>query len=65
MYTLHTRFCTFDTDLNAQSVLINKISASELSMKFIKSALLVGGEEKKPMKRSNNTSRDGEGKRKI
>ncbi len=28
----------------AQSVLINKISASELSRKFIKSALLVGNE---------------------
>ena len=42
MYTLHTRFCTFGTNLHAQSVLINKISASELSRKFIKSALLVG-----------------------
>ena len=30
------------TDLHAQSVLVNKISASELSRKFIKSALLVG-----------------------
>ncbi len=29
-------------DLHAQSVLIGKISASELSRKFIKSALLVG-----------------------
>ncbi len=29
-------------DLFAQSVLISKISASELSGKFIKSALLVG-----------------------
>ena len=28
--------------LYAQSVLINKVSASELSRKFIKSALLVG-----------------------
>ncbi len=42
IHTLHTRFCTFGTDLHAQSVLINKISASELSQKFIKSALLVG-----------------------
>ncbi len=36
------RFCTFGTDLYAQSVLVNKISASEISRKFIKSALLVG-----------------------
>ncbi len=35
-------FCTFGTDLYAQSVLINKISASELSRKFIESALLAG-----------------------
>ena len=35
-------FCTFCADLLAQSVLINKISASELSRKFIKGALLVG-----------------------
>ena len=33
---------TFGADYYAQSVLINKISASELSRKFIKSALLVG-----------------------
>ncbi len=38
----YTCFCTFPTDLYAQSVIINKISASELSRKFIKSALLVG-----------------------
>ena len=36
------RFCTFGAGLYAQSVLINKISASELCRKFIKSALLVG-----------------------
>ena len=42
VYTLHTRFCRFDADLHAQSVIIDKISASELSRKFIKSALLVG-----------------------
>ncbi len=42
MYTLHTRFCTFGTDLHARSVLINKISASELSRKFTKGELLVG-----------------------
>ncbi len=42
IYTLHTHFCTFGADLYAQSVLINKISESELSRKFIKSALLVG-----------------------
>ena len=35
-------FCTFGVDLYAQSVLVNKVSASELSQKFIKSALLVG-----------------------
>ena len=35
-------FCTFGVDWHAQSVLINKISASELSRKFIKCALLVG-----------------------
>ncbi len=40
--TLHTRYCTFGTDLHAQSVIINKISASELTRKFIKSLLLVG-----------------------
>ncbi len=37
-----TYFRTFGADLYAQSVIINKISASELSQKFIKSALLVG-----------------------
>ncbi len=42
LYTLHTRLCTFGADLYAQSVLTNKNSASELSRKFIKSALLVG-----------------------
>ncbi len=41
-YALHTYFCTFGADLCAQSVLINKISASELRRKLIKSALLVG-----------------------
>ncbi len=41
-YTLCSCFCTFGTDLCARSVLINKISASELRRKFIKSALLVG-----------------------
>ncbi len=35
-------FRTFCTDLYAHSVRINKISASEVSWKFIKSALLVG-----------------------
>ena len=34
--------CTFGADLHAQSVLIDRISASEFSRKFIKSALLVG-----------------------
>ncbi len=41
-YTLHTCFCTLGNDLHAQLVIINKISASELRRKFIKSALLVG-----------------------
>ncbi len=40
--TQHKRFYTFGTNLYAQLLLINKISASELSRKFIKSALLVG-----------------------
>ncbi len=39
---LDTRFCAFGADLYAQSVLINKISVSELSRKITKSALLVG-----------------------
>ncbi len=38
-------FCTFGADLYAQSVLFSKISASELSRKFIKTALLVGKED--------------------
>ncbi len=42
MCTLRTCFCMFGGDLYAQSVLINKISASELRRNFIKSALLVG-----------------------
>ncbi len=35
-------FRTFGTDLYVQLALINKISASELSQKLIKSELLVG-----------------------
>ena len=42
MSKFHTCFCTFGANLRAQSVFINKISASELSRKLIKSALLVG-----------------------
>ncbi len=42
MYALNTRFCTLGADLYAQSVLTNKISLSELTRKFVKSALLVG-----------------------
>ncbi len=42
LYALRTSFCTFGADLHAQSALINSISASELSGRFIKSALLVG-----------------------
>ena len=38
----HTFFARFRVDSYAQSVLIDEISASELSRKFIKSALLVG-----------------------
>ena len=41
-YTLHAHFCTFGANLHAHSVLINNISASKLSRKFIKRALLVG-----------------------
>ena len=44
---MHVFFCTFGTDLYAQLVLSNKTSASELSRKFIESALLVGEEVKK------------------
>ncbi len=36
----------FGTDLSAQSVLISKISSSELRRKFVKSALLVGERER-------------------
>ena len=42
----HIAFCT--SNLYAQSVLSNKISASELKGKFVKSALLVGFAKKKP-----------------
>ncbi len=42
IYTMHTDFCIFVTDLHAQSLLINKISTSELSRKLNKSGLLVG-----------------------
>ena len=37
-----TRFCALDVDLHAKPVVINSISALELSRKFIKRALLVG-----------------------
>ncbi len=43
VYTLRTRFLhVLAPDLRARPVPINKISASELSQKSIKSALLVG-----------------------
>ncbi len=42
MYTLHTRLHTFGANLYAQSVLVHKISALELSRELIKSASLVG-----------------------
>ena len=51
-YTFRTRLRTFDSDLHAQSVIINKISASELTKKFVKSALLVG-------RQSNHQTFDG------
>ncbi len=44
VHVAHTFFCIFGADLHAQLVLINKISASELRRKSIKSALLVGQE---------------------
>ncbi len=47
-YTLHTRSCTFGAHLYVQSVLPNKIYASDLSMKFTKSVLLVGWAVKSP-----------------
>ncbi len=39
---MHVFLARLSADLYAQSVLSNKISASELGQKFIKSALLVG-----------------------
>ncbi len=51
MYTSRTRLCTFAADLHAQSVIINKVSASELRRKFIESALLVGQGNWKKKKR--------------
>ncbi len=39
---MHVFLHVLGADLHAQSVLVNKISASELSRKFIKNALLVG-----------------------
>ena len=42
VHVAHTFFARFGADLYAQSVLISKISAPELSQKFIKSALSVG-----------------------
>ncbi len=42
MHVAHMFFARFGIDLHAQSVIINEISASELSRKFIKSVLLVG-----------------------
>ena len=49
LFGIHTHcmrvFCTLSADLYAQSVLIDEISVSELSRKFIKSALLVGKAE--------------------
>ncbi len=43
MYALRVHiFARLPPDLHAQSAFINKISASELTRKFIKSALIVG-----------------------
>ncbi len=44
MCTLRTRFCTLDSNLYAQSVLANKISACRLRRKFTKGALLLVGQ---------------------
>ena len=41
-YRWHTCFCKFGADLHAQSVLIDKMSAPELSREFTKSAFVVG-----------------------
>ena len=43
-YVLHiaNTFCTFGADMYSQLALISKISALELSHKFIKGLLLVG-----------------------
>ena len=49
-------FCKIGADLHAQSVISNKISASELSRKLIKSALLVG---------SSQSSNDEEKKKQV
>ena len=42
---MHAHFCMFGADLYPQWVLINKISASQLSRKLSKSALLLVGYE--------------------
>ena len=42
VHVAYTFFARLGADLRAQSVPINKISASELTRKFIKGALLVG-----------------------
>ncbi len=42
VHVAHKFFARLGTDLHAQSMLSNRISASELGRKFIKSALLVG-----------------------
>ncbi len=46
-HCMYVSFSTFGVDLHAQSVLINKIYASELSRKFFKRALLLVGYKKK------------------
>ncbi len=52
MHVACTRFCTLGADLHAQSVLSSKISASELSRKSIKGALLVGQQQQ--LQKSHN-----------
>ena len=54
VHVAYTFYAHLAPDLYAQSVVSNKISASELSRKFIKSALLVGRKKKKRKLRRKN-----------
>ncbi len=55
-YTFHACFLHVRADLRAPSVLINKISVSELRRKFIKSELLVGHAPPSPLLPKKNLS---------